>query len=528
MLIENIIDTDRNEYVSAYEYLDLPDKESHLIRIKAGERGKTNPLFLCHICDQPLNLKGGRNGSSDNYRVLHFAHIASGDQNTCPLTRNKGKVNHALKILAKKHGKWKESEDHKRIKDAIAQTLRSDPNAKDVLVERRINGPDGRFRIPDIQCTWGGKRVVFEVQLSTTFLPIIIGREKFYESNGIYIIWVFREFNESAFTSKDIYYNNKTQLLVFQDSKDGVLKFTSFFKMPFITRNQCIDEEWRFEEDVTLNDLFFEPSNNYKPYFIDTDIHRDYLKHKIDFEGKKRAEKKRQKAKILSGDFLDVVRMQILEICISSRLSDKKILEHLVKIIIKKYRERYNTYPGFAIHECIGNFQHYTRTMISCVYGCVFDFGWPRLKSVAHNICQYELSNLRVFMGLLYLFGNEKKLFDEFSIKNRIMFKKKLDKAKLTTNPLADRTMFLRTVEFFIPGFSLWFEQPIASNIPTKSVSNLKTILADIEEPYEREMLITHQASESQGRLNFPESYIIQLDGIHSKLRFPNYLDSHA
>ena len=50
------------------------------------------------------------------------------------------------------------------------------------------------WKKPDISASYKNINIVFEIQLSTTFLSVIVDREYFYKDNQTYILWVFKNF----------------------------------------------------------------------------------------------------------------------------------------------------------------------------------------------------------------------------------------------------------------------------------------------------------------------------------------------
>ena len=51
------------------------------------------------------------------------------------------------------------------------------------------------WRKPDVKALYGDKFIAFEIQLSTTFLSVIVERREFYLKNNALIFWIFNEFD---------------------------------------------------------------------------------------------------------------------------------------------------------------------------------------------------------------------------------------------------------------------------------------------------------------------------------------------
>lgn len=81
-----------------------------------------------------------------------------------------------------------ESPLHHRLKHIIGDLLGADLNAKDVVVDKRLEGEVGHKR-PDIRATYSGRPITIELQLSSTQLPIILERERFYCAENRALIW---------------------------------------------------------------------------------------------------------------------------------------------------------------------------------------------------------------------------------------------------------------------------------------------------------------------------------------------------
>ena len=47
------------------------------------------------------------------------------------------------------------------------------------------------WRKPDVIAKYNNLNIVFELQLSTTFISVVVQRDIFYRLNDYFIIWVF-------------------------------------------------------------------------------------------------------------------------------------------------------------------------------------------------------------------------------------------------------------------------------------------------------------------------------------------------
>ena len=102
---------------------------------------------------------------------------------------------------------------------ALASMLEADSAFSETNVEKVISRPP-EWRKPDVSALLQERLVAFDVQLATTQLPAIEGREAFYEDHGIRYMWLtnsndVRTLARQAF--QDIYWNNDGQIFAIDD-----------------------------------------------------------------------------------------------------------------------------------------------------------------------------------------------------------------------------------------------------------------------------------------------------------------------
>ena len=77
------------------------------------------------------------------------------------------------------------------------------------------------WRKPDVIAKYNNLNIVFELQLSTTFISVVVQRDIFYRLNDYFIIWVFNFDDNQKYVDltnlmcKDIYYANKRNVFIF-------------------------------------------------------------------------------------------------------------------------------------------------------------------------------------------------------------------------------------------------------------------------------------------------------------------------
>lgn len=284
--IEKIFDTETETEIDAEEFFARP--ESELIKwreefnrcIKFGEK-----RFLCPFCRQQIKIAGRK---FDRGHVSFFAHLH--DSADCPI---KTSVNMSKEeIEARQYGLCQESKRHKELKQRIYDGLNGEQSrqqgVENVQIEKRINAniPYLNWRRPDVCATFKELNVVFELQLSTTFLSTIVDRDIFYRLHHYFIIWVFnfeenvKSVDLSNLMMKDIYYTNKRNIFVFdreareesEKRNELVLKCNwltpeNQWKYPVIDIGKGLNVSGKL---ITLSDLTFDEMSG-KVYYVDAE-----------------------------------------------------------------------------------------------------------------------------------------------------------------------------------------------------------------------------------------------------------------
>lgn len=306
--IEKIFDTETETEIDAEEFFARP--ESELIKwreefdrcIKFGEK-----RFLCPFCKQQIKIAGRK---FERGHVSFFAHLH--DSADCPI---KTSVNMSKEeIEARKYGLCQESKRHKELKQRIYDGLNGEQSRQqgvdNVQIEKRINAniPYLNWRRPDVCATFKELNVVFELQLSTTFLSTIVDRDIFYRLHHYFIIWVFN-FEEnvkyvdlSNLMMKDIYYTNKRNIFVFdrEAREESEKRNELVLKCNWLTP----ENQWKylvsnngkgldvFGKLITLSDLTFDETSG-KVYYVDAE-EEYYCAHPDAREIEKRIENDRK------------------------------------------------------------------------------------------------------------------------------------------------------------------------------------------------------------------------------------------
>lgn len=263
---------------------------------------KNQKSYGCPFCKTPVILRKGRALKSGERGGDYFAHRKRKEGVKCHLCDQHGMTDQEVRL--QQYNYAKETEEHIRLKTLIYETLRQDPHAQDVKMERIKRGTitPSRWKRPDVQCTYKGTEIVFEVQISNTWLSDIVERDTFYQRNNTFIMWVFNTFNSARpnddVTRADIFYNNPNiNLFVLDETaqeetiRSGRLNLTCYYKEPRIDHaNELIQEFWT-DNLIDLDGLSYD-SSTYKPYFFNYSFKKAEAESKLeDLRQRKRTER---------------------------------------------------------------------------------------------------------------------------------------------------------------------------------------------------------------------------------------------
>lgn len=271
--INSIFIPDEDKTVDTTTFLDKPEEELFEIRRKLRPKVKELTL-LCPTCFQPLILAGKKDGS------FYFRHVKDSDdcpiKTTCNLTYEQ--------ILAIKYNGQKEGLRHRKNKLLLADFLNKDAAFEDIQVEKTFReenqtGVAKSWRRPDVSATYilANQKVAFELQVSTTFIDVIIDRERFYKDNNAFIAWIFLNFEAKTFTELDIAYANRGNALVFDNDSIEASKQANelivkcYYKKPEIIENNdsvYINDCWEHAM-VPVRELQFDHTEG-KLYLVDS------------------------------------------------------------------------------------------------------------------------------------------------------------------------------------------------------------------------------------------------------------------
>lgn len=292
--IQEVLNIQTGECLSADYFFSLSEDLIFKGRRKLEEYNqKEEKLLVCPFCYQSVKIRGNKTGK----KSMHFSHLY--DSGDCPIkTTNKYTQQ---EINAMKYNGQKESQRHKILKNFIGEYLEKDNKFYDVRIEKNFQdkGLSKEWKRPDVAAKFQDLDIVFEIQLSTTFLSVIVEREVFYQKNKTFIFWFFNKFHtqidEQKFTEKDIIYLNKNNAFVInsdtisKSEQENKLIFLCYYQEPYIDKKSyAVNTHWT-SQYITFDDLKFDYIN-YKLYYYDTEKEKDNLRNdlknkpKIEFE----------------------------------------------------------------------------------------------------------------------------------------------------------------------------------------------------------------------------------------------------
>ncbi len=201
--ITELLDVDNSKYISHIEAIGNDYEKIIQLRMELKTRIKNNnPIYRCADCGASVYLI-----SQKTKRRFFFRHTL--EDGRCHAT-TRGELSQK-EINAIKYNGLKEGKRHIFLKRLIKLSLEADSNFSQIEVEKRLTGNlTKEWRRPDVSAMYKDIPVVFEIQLSTTYLDVIAERRDFYSKEGILLIWVFDEFcdNDRKLMLDDIFFNN--------------------------------------------------------------------------------------------------------------------------------------------------------------------------------------------------------------------------------------------------------------------------------------------------------------------------------
>lgn len=277
--IDAVIDIENGEEIKANDFFRQPESIIFKMRTELQKAiYLERPKWVCKYCGQMVKISGRK---LERGMATFFSHLRDSDDCDCKTTTGRTKC----EIEREKYARCNEGERHKELKQLLVNYLSRTEGVSDIQTEHTVKTghPILRWRRPDIEAHFQGKDIVFELQLSTTFVSVMTERDLFYRLNKMFIIWVFNFDDDSQYVDlnnmmiKDVYYNNKRNIFIFDEAAQEESK----------RRNQLVlkcnwlkpNDEWMYPNEnssnnlggifITLADLHFD--STYKPYYVDAE-----------------------------------------------------------------------------------------------------------------------------------------------------------------------------------------------------------------------------------------------------------------
>ncbi len=249
-------DMTTNRAVEARIVLNVDDVGLSLLRNQIrGERRTQASRYRCGLCRDAVYIS--------NSGTPHFAHYKDSGP-ACAWRAELPK--HLDLISAGRFQGRQEGELHKRLLLTLQALCTRSSGFSDAGVpnETLFGVRDTGHRFPDLQATYGGNKIVFELQISQTYLPVISDREHFYRRNGIYLFWLFHDFQKcrERQTERDIIALRSRQAFELDDAaicaslEAGKLILKAHCQIPAL-KNGTIAWSWN-SRLVAIDELHFD------------------------------------------------------------------------------------------------------------------------------------------------------------------------------------------------------------------------------------------------------------------------------
>ena len=288
--IDTVVDLETGKEIYANEF--FSQSESAIFKMRTELQKAIylrHPRFICKYCGQKVKISGRK---TDRGRALFFSHLRDSDE--CDYKTTTGRTK--KEIEREKYSKCNEGERHKKLKELLATFLLRTSGVTNVRTENTMPGnhPILNWRRPDVAVSYRGQEIIFELQLSSTFVSVIAERDLFYRLNKKFIIWVFNFDQEAEHVDitnmvvKDVYYNHRLNIFIFDKAAydESIKRGELILKCNWIKP----DGNWQYPNEnnsnalggtfVSLSDLTY--SNDYKPYYYDAE--KDYFAQHADFK----------------------------------------------------------------------------------------------------------------------------------------------------------------------------------------------------------------------------------------------------
>ncbi len=271
------LDTATGRLIKAEELLTMDEEALRSLR-RASLEGvrrsgllEDQPRLRCALCEGPVHISMRRMEAGNRWFTHH------GEVTACPY-RAERRMSPEEQFAWQYQGQ-QEGAEHKRLKHFIADWVEREPGFNSVWRDMiRPSGlRPGEWKRPDVRSAIGEREIVFEIQLSYTFLSEVLRRDTFYRKERVHILWIFREFEPHREVVRDEFFHNRRNVFVLdtdaerETARRGRLTLRCHYQTPALAGN-ALTERWS-SRYVHLDELTY-PEPQYRPYYRDFDLAR--------------------------------------------------------------------------------------------------------------------------------------------------------------------------------------------------------------------------------------------------------------
>lgn len=478
MKLIHIIDKDQNMWIDVDVFFQQSEMELNQWRSKISEqykRDNNNPFFTCAWCQTPIILARRTDHMQINASAtFFFRHIPEFENNPnfkCPVKHIKQLSEQEKSAL--KYQIAKETQQHKSLKENIYKSLQADEAFSDIHIEQVRKSIDlKQWRRPDVSALYKKQLVVFEGQLSTTFLNVIIDRKIFYQDNNACLLWIFNHFEPTEKAKKqsmqDIYYNNNANAFVVNDSTVAqsiigkVFILECHYLRPEIQNNQIINK-WN-TEFVEFQNLAHNESTK-QIYYFDYEAEYQKLKQKLGLHQSYLQESNNQKDKIKVKKYIESLEQPNFETKAPSKTKSELLVEftalwakihylsdsqfNIQWFSIRNELELMGiSAPKFILH---APYKTVVNSVLSAKFGYAVGNNFNDMVSVAHNLMEHHPVYIKHFMLTLKMTDKPNLLNErDISGKWKERYKKYIQQPEEAKIYKHDLNQF---IEFLVPEF---------------------------------------------------------------------------
>lgn len=267
------LDTESGKLIESRALLVMDEESLRSLRrasltgVRRSGISEDSPRLRCSLCEGPVHVSMRKTEAGNRW----FAH--HGEVTNCPY-RTDRRMSPEEQFAWQYQGQ-QEGAAHKHLKHFIADWVEREPGFNSVWRDK-IRPSDlkhGEWKRPDVRAV-GEREIVFEIQLSYTFLSEVLRRDAFYREEGVHILWIFRDFQPHREVVRDEFFHNRRNIFVLdadaerETVKRGRLTLKCYYQTPTLI-GESLSERWGTRY-VHLDDLTY-PMPEYRPYYRDFD-----------------------------------------------------------------------------------------------------------------------------------------------------------------------------------------------------------------------------------------------------------------